>query len=169
MTPFIMKLLTQITCDQCGTSHRIRRPLGPSQKYRFVCKSCGAEITFRLASVRWEVVGKDREVDEGKRTVAFSREEAAKAMADAAEARGRDAERLPARPAPVETKPPAAQPARAPSPCRDTVLDERVPLHLTPLLRAREITHRERESSRVRWLRAALKTQPERTPLAVAI
>lgn len=144
-----MDFFSQISCGHCGKSHRIRKSLRKRAKYRFSCKRCGAVVTFNLSCVRWAY---EPEVpcNEQRHTLpgAVVFDQTNEAPLDMTSQVELEPER-PARPAP----PPVPAPPPQPRPVlRDTLLDGRSPLHLSPLLK-RGIPEA-RESSRVRWLRA---------------
>jgi len=142
-----MNLISQVSCGNCGKSHRIHRRLTQGIRYRFTCKRCGAVITFGTSCVRWAIKPEDlRSHVEGS----FS--------GTATLTRGRDTIETsapPAIPPPIPVDSPPLQ-RRARSPVNDTMADGTPPIHLSPLLQRG--VEREQESSRVRWLRQRWKT-----------
>lgn len=136
-----MEFFSQITCGHCNKSHRIRKSLRTRARYRFRCKRCGSMVVFKLDSVRW----------------AYEPAAAASDMLQtlAGTPTGSDERQLRVQLQPVRIPaipPPLPVEAIKPAPVlRDTLMDQRPPIHLSPLhMRG---VHRERESSRVRWLR----------------
>lgn len=132
-----MQLITQISCGNCGKSHRIHRPLRRGTRYRFTCKRCRSTVTFSTSSVRWAYRPRDLPLDQtfsGSSTITRDP--------------GDGPRQAPRAPVPPPVPLDARRPART---VRDTMMDERAPIHLTPLVR-RGVAM-ERESSRVRWLR----------------
>lgn len=150
-----MLLTRSITCGNCGKAHRVHRRLETNTRYRFRCKRCGAEIYFGVTSVRWTC--RPPETDGARDLSATVPGRAVPRRSPPPERPGsgqRPDDPNGSRVAVSEAPPPAPPPI----PCKDTVADARVPVHLTPLVR-RGVHHADRESSRVRWLRERLAAE----------
>lgn len=145
-----MKLICQVSCGNCGKSHRIHRRLTRGIRYRFTCKRCGATITFGTSCVRWACRPEDvlDETSSGRATITRSPHDTMEATAAPAVAP----------PPPVPPPIPPGREAGAPveRAVNDTMMDGRAPVHLSPLVRRGVETSR--ESSRVRHLRRRWKT-----------
>ncbi len=153
----VMFFYGQVTCGNCGTFHRIHRALRKKQLYRFLCHSCGAEVTFNIASVRWAFVPQAADPTRLKTLSSFSPPKRPSQNQDPVDTSQTVVAALPFNECSGTADPtcPSITLAEEDPPAEhrriDTVIDQRPPVHLTPLLRQGMLI--ERESSRVVWLR----------------